>query len=143
MYSELYFRNSSYFIIWISRVNTNWQNMTTTFSNPSQLLPLGLCDILLLARHLGSHILFCGLQCTFLSYVFSLTGVNKLMHVYNYVMDNHKSENINILNIPTRYHSSIKCTKAYTLLTLGFNLSYYCVLLKLRWYCMHGMWHLN
>lgn len=90
------------------------ENMTTTFSNPSQLLPLGLCDILLLARHLGSHILFCGLQCTFLSYVFSLTGVNKLMHVYNYVMDNHKSENINILNIPTRYHSSIKCTKAYT-----------------------------
>lgn len=58
--------------------------------------------------------LFCGLQCTFLSYVFSLTGVNKLMHVYNYVMYNHKSENINILNIPTRYHSSIKCTKAYT-----------------------------
>lgn len=139
MYSELYFRNSSYFIIWISRVNTNWQNMTTTFSNPSQLLPLGLCDILLLARHLGSHTLFCGLQCTFLSYVFSLTGVNKLMHVYNYVMDNHKSENINILNIPTRYHSSIKCTKAYTLLTLGFNLSSYCSLLKLRWYCMHGI----
>lgn len=61
------------------------------------------------------------------------------MYVYNYVMDNYKFENINILNIFIRYYSLIKCIKVYIQLILGFNLLLYCLLLKLRWYCMYGI----
>lgn len=49
------------------------------------------------------------------------------MYVYNYVMDNYKFENINILNIFIRYYSLIKCIKVYIQLILGFNLLLYCL----------------